>query len=82
MAQFVVRNLEDDVRDKLRELARSQGRSMEETIRDILRNAVLQRKEPQKGLGTRLAKRFAKHGLTDPLPELPRQSFEPIGFDQ
>ena len=40
MAQFIVRNLEDDVRDKLRELAQSHGQSMEETVRDILRCAV------------------------------------------
>jgi len=81
MAQFIVRNLEDDVRDKLREIARSEGRSMEETVRDILRNAVVKRNKPEEGLGTRMAKRFAKHKLDGDLPELPRQILEPPSFD-
>jgi antitoxin FitA len=82
MAQFMVRNLEDDVRDKLRDLARREGRSMEETVRDILRNAVIKRKQREEGLGTRLAKRFAKHKLEQDLPELPRQSIAPPSFDE
>ena len=81
MAQFIVRNLEDDVRDKLREIARREGRSMEETVRDILRNAVVKRGKPQEGLGTRMAKRFAKYKLDQELPELPRQFLEPPSFD-
>lgn len=82
MAQFVVRNLEDDVRDKLRDLARRQGRSMEEMVRDILRNAVLCQKEREEGLGTRLAKRFSRHGFKESLPGLPRQTSEPLSFDR
>ncbi len=82
MAQVIVRNLEDDVRDKLREMAQRQGRSMEETVRDILRNAVLKAEENQVGLGTRLAKRFSKYHLDDELPRPPRQNAEPMGFDE
>ncbi len=82
MAQVIVRNLEDDVRDKLREMARREGRSMEETVRDILRNAVIERSEPEEGLGTRIAKRFARYKLEEDLPELPRQPLEPPSFDQ
>lgn len=61
MAQLIVRNLEDDVRDKLRDRAESHGRSMEEEVRDILRAAVVADAEAadQPGLGTRISRRFA-----------------------
>lgn len=58
MAQLIVRNLEDDVRDKLREMAEDNGQSMEETVRDILRRAVLCRPREEEGLGTKMVKRF------------------------
>lgn len=82
MAQFMVRNLEDDVHDRLKEMARKQGRSIEETVREILRNAALRQPASPKGLGTRLSERFAKYKLTEELPELPRQHLEPPSFDQ
>lgn len=82
MAQFVIRNLDDDVHERLKELARKQGRSFEEMVRDILRNAILRQPEPQQGLGTRLAERFARHKLTEDLLELPRQKVEPPEFGQ
>lgn len=81
MAQFVVRNLEDDVRDKLRELARNHGQSMEEMVREILRGAVMGQSAPQVGLGTRLAERFASQGLTEEIPELRNNPIEPPRFD-
>jgi antitoxin FitA len=40
MATLTIRNLEDDVRDKLRVRAAHQGRSMEDEVRSILRAAV------------------------------------------
>lgn len=40
MAQIIVRNLDDSVRDMLRARAQTHGRSMEEEVRDILRAAV------------------------------------------
>ena len=64
MAQFVVRNLEDDIRDKLKQLAGAHGRSMEEEVREILRAAVLRAElEPKEGLGTRISARFKECGL-------------------
>ena len=59
MAQLVVRNLEDDVRDKLRDRALTHGHSMEEEVRDILRAAVMQQESTPKKLGSTLAKRFS-----------------------
>jgi plasmid stability protein len=40
MAQFVVRNLEDDVAKKLKQRAKRHARSMEDEVRHILRTAA------------------------------------------
>jgi len=82
MAQFIVRNLEDDVRDKLRELAHSHGQSMEEMVREILRGAVMKKKPPKPGLGSQIAQRFAGKGLDEDIPELRGQSIDPPSFEQ
>jgi plasmid stability protein len=70
MAQFVVRNLEEDVAKKLKQRAKRHARSMEEEVRHILRTAVQQRPELAKKLGTRIAQRFRGSGLSTELPEL------------
>ena len=70
VAQFVVRNLEDDVKARLKRRAERYGRSMEEEARHILRNALRQVNQPPPKLGSRIAARFAKAGLTEDLPEL------------
>jgi len=59
MAQFVVRNLEENVKRRLRRRAKIHGRSMEEEVRVIIREAVSDKLAPQEGVGTRLAKLFA-----------------------
>lgn len=70
MAQFVVRQLEDDVAEKLKQRARTHARSMEDEIRHILRTAVQQHPEGRQKLGSRIAMRFRRAGLTGDLPEL------------
>jgi plasmid stability protein len=70
MAQFIVRNLEDDVKTRLKRRAERHGRSMEEEVRAILRNAVREDGRSHSGLGSRIAARFAQTGLTADLPEL------------
>lgn len=70
MAQFIVRDLEDDVKVRLKRRAARHGRSMEEEIRDILRNAAKEENRPVPSLGSRIAIRFANVGLVDDLPEL------------
>ena len=71
MAQFIVRNLEDDVRDILRERAKKNGHSMEEEIRDILRAAAVKQdtSATSLGLGSRIAKRFVNCALDEDIPE-------------
>ena len=72
MAQLIVRNLEDDVRDRLKALAQAHGRSMEEEVREILRAAVLGSGEGVgPGLGTRLVEHFRGCDLAQgEVPEL------------
>jgi plasmid stability protein len=70
MAQFIVRHLEDDVKARLKRRAAHHGRSMEEEVRHILRDAVKEQNQHVARLGSRIAARFAKVGLTTELPEL------------
>jgi plasmid stability protein len=70
LAQFIVRNLEEDVKARLKRRARRHGRSMEEEIRHILRDAVKEENRPAAKLGSRIAARFKDIGLTEDLPEL------------
>lgn len=70
MAQLIVRNLEDDVKRRLQARARRHGRSTEEEVRDILRHAVRDEGAPKPGLGSRIASRFAGHGVDLDLVDL------------
>jgi plasmid stability protein len=70
VAQFVVRNLEEDVAKKLKQRAKRHARSMEDEVRHILRTAVQERPERAQKLGTRIAQRFRGSGLTSDLPEV------------
>lgn len=70
MAQFVVRQLEEDVAKKLRQRARKNARSMEDEVRYILRAAVCQPSDGPHKLGSRIAQRFRRAGLSGDLPEL------------
>jgi plasmid stability protein len=79
MAQLVVRQLDDDVKEKLQRRARHHGRSTEEEVREILRNAVREgaKRTP---LGSRIAARFKRVGLDEPIPELRDQAARPAVF--
>ena len=69
MAQFIVRHLEEDVKARLKLRAARHGRSMEEEVRHILRDAVKEENHGVVKLGSRIATRFAKAGLTADLPD-------------
>jgi plasmid stability protein len=70
MAQLVVRNLDEGVKANLRARAARNGNSLEQEVRNIL-SAATDAEPKQEGLGTRLARRFAGMGLTEPLETLP-----------
>jgi plasmid stability protein len=80
MAQVLVRNLEDDIKERLQQRARQHGNSMEEEIRDILRQALADDGAPAPRLGSIIAARFAGQGLTEDLPELRGQTPRPATF--
>ena len=82
MAQLIVRNLADEVRDKLRALAAEHGRSMEEEVREILSGAVLRASlEEKPRLGSRLTARFRDCGLEEPIRELRGQPASPADLE-
>lgn len=74
MPTLTVRNLDDDLKTKLRVRAARNGRSMEAEAREILRTSLSA--EPRTGIGTRIHNRFAGLGLDEivisPRAELPR----------
>ncbi len=80
MAQFVVRDLEDDVKARLKRRAERHKRSMEDEVRHILRNAAKEENQPRPRLGSRIAARFGKAGLTTDLPELRGQLVQATEF--
>ena len=82
MAQLVVRNIENEVKVRLRKRAARHGRSMEEEVRDILRDAVKSEgTSASGGLGTGIASLFAKIGFKDEIAELRGHKIEPVSFD-
>ncbi len=60
MATITVRNLDDDLKARLRVASARHGHSMEEEVRTILRNALA--KPQQGGLGSHIRERFAVAG--------------------
>ena len=81
MGQLLVRKLDDAVKAKLQRRARRNGRSTEEEVREILRNAVKGEGAARQPLGSRLAARFARVGLTQDVPELRGQRVRPADFE-
>ncbi len=82
MAQFVVRNLEEDVKTRLKRRAVRHGRSMEDEVRHILRNAAKAEPRGTVGLGSRIAERFRKAGLDADVPESHGQAPRSADFER
>ena len=82
MAQLIVRNIENSVKERLRARARRHRRSMEDEVREILRNSVNQDDTKAEGLGTRIAALFHKNGFENDIPELRGYSVTPPRFDE
>jgi plasmid stability protein len=75
MGSITIRNLDDDVKRRLRVRAAEHGRSMEEEAREILRQVVT-RPTPLSDLGQSIHARFAGVGGID-LPEPKRSEMRP-----
>jgi plasmid stability protein len=63
VAQLVVRNLDEGVKEKLRRRAARRQRSLEAEVRDILAAAVAGPEAIERDLGTRIARRFRELGI-------------------
>ncbi|MCY1295197.1 hypothetical protein D9M68_336540 [compost metagenome] len=64
MASITIRNLDDELKARLRVVAASHGRSMEEEVRVILAEALAKQDKPS-GMGTRIHNLFAAVGGVD-----------------
>ena len=77
MAQLIVRDLEESVKERLRRRAARRRHSLEAEVRDILRDAVARPESNESRLGSRIASRFTGLGRTQDFPELRGQSARP-----
>ena len=65
MACLTVRNLDEDLKQRLKEQAGKHGCSMEEEVRRILADALPYVENPPEGLGTAVHSLFKPVALTD-----------------
>ncbi len=82
MAQILIRQLDDDVKARLRRRARRHGHSTEQEVREILSNAVRGEQRSPTKLGSRIAASFAGIGLEEEIGELRDQPARPAQFEQ
>ncbi len=83
MDQFTVRNIEEEVKVRFKQRAMEHGISLGAEVRLVLRNAVkVDQPSDAPGLGSRIAVRFAKVGLTEALPAVRGQAPRRIDFGQ
>ncbi len=81
MASITIRNLDDNIKARLRIAAARHGCSMEEEVRQILRR-TLTAEDSKSKLGTRIHKRFAVLGGLDlPLPDRSAARAAPVFSD-
>jgi plasmid stability protein len=81
VAQFLVRDFEDDVYQKLRNMPQRRGQSLEEFVREMLRKVALESAATPNNLGSKIAKPFAKIGLKGPIEELRSRPLTPPSFE-
>jgi plasmid stability protein len=62
MASITIRNLDDEIKARLRVQAAQHGRSMEDEARHILRAALAGDVQPSHNLGASIRRRFASIG--------------------
>jgi antitoxin FitA len=72
MASITIRNLDEELKVRLRVRAAENGRSMEEEARIILRTGLAESRRSPRNLGEVIHKRFAALGGFE-MPKLPRE---------
>lgn len=78
MASITIRNLDDNLKARLRIEAASHGHSMEEEARLIIRRAI-EKSDLRGGIGSRIHARFAQAGGAD--LEIPVRKDKPRAAD-
>ena len=82
MVSITIRNLDDDLKQRLRVRAAQHGRSMADEARDILRLTLAEERAAPQELGLAIRRRFAPLGGVE-LPIVPRELVrEPPSFDR
>lgn len=77
MANITIRNLDDEIKRRLRIRAAEHGCSMEEEVREILRHALGEESLPERHLGTAIHELFkAAGGIELDIP--PRQAIRKL----
>ena len=81
MASITVRNIDDDLKRRLRIRAAAKGNSMEQEARDILRSVLVEDTAPEKNFVTEFRELFKPFGdvVLDIPPREPMR--EPPKFD-
>ena len=70
MARITLHDIDDELKSQLKHRATRHGVSLQIEARKILRDAVATEADDARlGLGSRIAARFATHGLNEPLAE-------------
>ena len=80
MATLTIRDLDDDLKARLRVRAAENGRSMEAEVRELLRLALTTVGAPRDRVGTAIHRRFAGLGLDGEL-DLPKRDDVPRAAD-
>ena len=79
MATLTIRNLDDNVKQKIREKAAREGVSMETFARQALKAAVLEIEEPEENIMVLIRKKFAEREIKginfDEIPIPPRDEY-------
>jgi plasmid stability protein len=82
MASMTIRNLDDQIKQRLRVRAAHHGRSMEDEVREILKSAVSEATGRETSLVASIRARIEPFGGID-LPSVPREPIRPVnGFDE
>ncbi len=82
MAQLLVRNIEEDVKERLQRRAKKHGCSLEELVCDILRDAAKDER-PTGGLGSEIAALFKDVGFEEgEIREWRGYPVQPAKFDE
>jgi len=86
MAQILIRNLDDGLKERLQRRAKLHGQSMEAAVRDILRDALREEKAQSVGFGTASIALFSGQGIGLEKGEEIREwrgfPLQPISFDE